>query len=73
MTTMTISAARQNWVFTAIRDWTRSAITNWRVAANFRRTAAELNALSDRELADIGITRDQITSVAFSASFDQED
>ena len=72
MTTMTISATRQNRVFTAIREWTKSAIARWHAAANFRRTAAALNALTDRELDDIGITRDQITSIAFGSSFDPE-
>ena len=71
MTTMTIAAARQNRVFTAIREWVRSAITSWRAAAGFRKTAVELNSLTDRELEDIGITRDQITAIAYGASFDR--
>lgn len=38
-----------------------SAVRAWRVA---RQTAAELNALSDRELQDIGIIRYDIAAIA---------
>ncbi|WP_424934102.1 DUF1127 domain-containing protein [Amaricoccus macauensis] len=38
----------------------RAAVRNWKTR---RRTAAELNALSDRDLADIGIARFEIASV----------
>ena len=36
------------------------AVSEWR---RHRRTAAELNALTDRELADIGLTRGEIGHV----------
>lgn len=38
-------------------------------AAIFRNTRAELKALSDRELADLGIARSEITSIAFEAAY----
>ena len=41
-----------------------SAIQRWR---EYRRTIAELAGLSDRELADLGISRSDIASVARDA------
>ena len=34
----------------------------------YRQTRAELSALSDRELSDIGVSRSEITSIATSAA-----
>lgn len=35
----------------------------------FRRTKSELNALTDRELSDLGISRSMITSIAMEAAY----
>jgi uncharacterized protein YjiS (DUF1127 family) len=43
----------------------KTRITNWR---KFNRTVAELNALSNRELDDLGINRHDIKSVARQAA-----
>jgi hypothetical protein len=63
----------------AVTDWLDfSSVTNlfkskvdeidYKVAA--RRTYKELNKLSDYELRDIGITRDDIYAVAYEAYYD---
>lgn len=41
-----------------------AALNRWR---EYRRTIAELGGLSDRELADLGISRSDISSVARDA------
>ena len=45
-----------------------SAAKAWEMHRRYRATVAGLEALSQRELADIGLTRDQIRSVARDAS-----
>lgn len=35
----------------------------------YRQTVAELNALNDRDLADLGISRSSITSIATEAAY----
>ena len=45
-----------------------SAAKAWEMHKRYRATVAGLEALSERELADIGLTRDQIRSVARDAS-----
>ena len=42
---------------------------SWRKWRLFRRTKAELAGLSDRELADLGLNRSMITSVAHEAVY----
>ncbi|MBF9034490.1 DUF1127 domain-containing protein [Rhodobacterales bacterium HKCCE2091] len=38
----------------------------------FRQTFNELNALSDRELADLGIARSMISRIAYDAAYGEE-
>ena len=38
-------------------------------AATFRRTMRELNALSERELADLGMHRSMVTRIAHEAAY----
>ncbi len=45
------------------------AAESWRKWRLFRRTRAELAGLSDRELADLGLNRSMITSVAHEAVY----
>lgn len=49
-------------VVVALRD-------RWQRGRVFRETLRELNALSDRDLADLGIHRSQIGAVAKEAAF----
>lgn len=56
-----------------LRAATRSSLSaRWmaRLERNrrFRRTLAELNTLSDRELADLGMSRSMLRSVAWESS-----
>jgi uncharacterized protein YjiS (DUF1127 family) len=50
----------------ALKDALIAAAQQRRVYA---RTVAELNALSDRELADLGIVRDMIAEIAHQAAY----
>lgn len=45
------------------------AYDRWRV---YRRTQAELNALSTRELSDLGINRSMITRLAYEAAYGRD-
>jgi uncharacterized protein YjiS (DUF1127 family) len=45
-------------------SWLRQLVRDWTAGAEARRTARELEALSDHRLRDLGIRRDQIASVA---------
>lgn len=49
-----------------LRDTLTEAYANWRV---YRRTLSELQELSSRELADLGIHRSMITRIAMESAF----
>jgi uncharacterized protein YjiS (DUF1127 family) len=49
-----------------VKDAVLTAINQRRV---YTRTVAELNALTDRELADLGISRMRITEIAHEAAY----
>ena len=42
----------------------------WSQYKTYRRTFEELDALTDRELADLGISRLQLRSIAYKAAYD---
>jgi uncharacterized protein YjiS (DUF1127 family) len=44
-------------------------LTAFRRQRTFNRTVAELNALTDHELADLGIARDAIRDIAHAAAY----
>ena len=44
----------------------------WRAYGVYRQTFNELSALSDRELADLGVARSEIARVAFEAAYGPE-
>lgn len=56
----TITAPSRSLTLRQISARFRSALDQWKVR---RRTAAELHALTDRDLSDIGIARFEIASV----------
>lgn len=65
MAVLTTNSPTQTGIH-AIFAWPRGyarRIADWRAV---RRTMSELSALTDRELADIGLTRSQIREVALS-------
>jgi uncharacterized protein YjiS (DUF1127 family) len=64
----TTSAARKGFAdrLVALRDTVLTAVAQRRV---YLRTVAELNGLSDRELADLGISRLGITDIAREAAY----
>lgn len=45
-----------------------SLVTAWQQRSVYNRTVAELNALTERELADLGIARDAIRTIAREAA-----
>ena len=64
----TTSAARKGFAdrLMMVRDLVLTAIAQRRT---YLRTVAELNALTDRELADLGISRLGITEIAHEAAY----
>lgn len=52
--------------FAELRDTLTESYSNWRV---YRRTLSELQELSGRELADLGINRSMITRIALEAAY----
>lgn len=64
----TIDHGRSNPLFTRLR----SALDTWRRDferhRRFERVYGELSQLSDRELADIGLSRSQVIDIAWDAS-----
>ena len=48
--------------------WVSMLTASWRKHVKYRETYEELNGLTDRELADIGIARGQIKQIALEAS-----
>jgi uncharacterized protein YjiS (DUF1127 family) len=64
----TTSAARKGFAdrLVALRDTVLTAVVQRRV---YLRTVAELNGLTDRELADLGISRLGITDIAREAAY----
>lgn len=67
MTDHAPAAARPSWAspFAALID-------TWRRYRVFRRTYAELDALSTRDLDDLGISRSMITRLAYEAAYGQK-
>ncbi|WP_341861937.1 DUF1127 domain-containing protein [Gymnodinialimonas sp. 57CJ19] len=49
-----------------LRDTATEAYNNWRV---YHRTLRELQDLSNRELADLGISRSTVTRIAMEAAY----
>lgn len=64
----TTSAARKGFAdrLVVLRDIVLTAIAQRRT---YLRTVAELNALTDRELSDLGISRLRITEIAHEAAY----
>ncbi len=64
----TTSAARKGFAdrLAMVRDTVMTAIAQRRT---YLRTVAELNGLTDRELADLGISRLGITEIAHEAAY----
>lgn len=67
-----MAAIAKSLVQVGIADYVRSKLASaakaWEMHRRYRATVAGLEALSQRELADIGLSRDQIRSVARDAS-----
>ena len=51
-------------LFARLRDTVTQARTSWALYREYKTTFDELDALSDRELADIGVRRSDITDIA---------
>ncbi len=47
-----------------LRDAVTQARTSWALHREYKRTFDEMDALSDRELADIGVRRSDISDIA---------
>ena len=58
------AAARRSWLPSV-----EGLADRWRRFRLFRRTYAELDALSTRELDDLGISRSMITRLAYEAAY----
>ncbi len=67
MTTITASFHPAYLLGETFGNWLKSITAGWQDYRSFLRTKAELQALSDRELADIGINRWMIDDIAREA------
>lgn len=66
--------AASEWLnFGGVMDYFRNLKRNYELHKNIRTTIKELNALSDRELRDIGLSRGDIWSVAHESYYDNFD
>lgn len=66
--------AASEWLnFGGVMDFFRNLKRNYELNKNIRATIKELNALTDKELNDIGLTRGDIWSVAHESYLDNQD
>ncbi|WP_209427043.1 DUF1127 domain-containing protein [Pararhodobacter sp. SW119] len=56
-------------LFDKVRSMLPAVVDTWQSAQRFRQTYAELDALSTRELSDLGLSRSMITRVAYEAAY----
>lgn len=63
----TLSTHDDAGVSRRIAHWAAGFPAGWRRRAEYRRTVRELQGLTNRELADIGLTRGEIRQVASTA------
>ncbi len=73
MTTRTADAGRGFLAEATLAPsrWVAEIAQAWTLFREYHRTLAELNAMSDRDLADIGITRLSIRDIAREAVYGQ--
>lgn len=64
---------RANGWFAALGNTASALISAWQRARVFARTYAELSALSNRELHDLGLNRAMITRLAHDAAYGRDD
>lgn len=67
MSDMTISPVLRNGRFAALFRSLAERIARYRL---YRTTLDELSALGDRELADLGLNRTMLRSVAYKTAYD---
>ena len=67
MSDMTISHVARNGRFAAALQNVSERIARYRL---YRTTLNELNALGNRELADLGLNRSMLRSVAYKTAYD---
>lgn len=63
MATMTLPITHQSR-FSPSQNWVQRLLTNWRNERQVQKTMDVLNALSERQLEDIGLSRYEIEEVA---------
>lgn len=66
MSDMTISPAVRNGRFAALFNTLVERVAQYRL---YRKTLDELSALGDRELADLGLNRTMLRSVAYKTAY----
>lgn len=69
MTYYDASQTRSTGTDGILRGGSTGILARWRAFRTYRRTLNELGALSDRELADLGLTRGNLRSVAHGAAY----
>jgi uncharacterized protein YjiS (DUF1127 family) len=61
--------SRREGPLDAVRSMLSALVDTLQTAQRFRQTYAELDALSTRELSDLGLSRSMITRVAYEAAY----
>jgi len=65
--------ARSFWVLNLLRDSVAALSAAWSRSRKYARTYNELNALSSRDLRDLGINRSMISRMAYEAAYGRDD
>ncbi len=70
MSTMDIISRRANGRTSRVADLVGDITLRVQRYKTYRRTLEELEALSEREMADLGISRSMIRAIAYKAAYD---
>lgn len=67
MSTLTLTRSHD---LSSLTDWLKGVQTRFARHRRFRRTLNELSALSNRDLADLGLNRSMLKRVAYQAAYE---
>lgn len=73
MAYVSIPSNRTPKLISQIADTFAALAAGWRRSRTYARTYNELSALSNRDLADIGISRSMVSRMAYEAAYGRDD